>query len=756
MSEQTKHFYEFGAFRIDAEKRVLLREGKPVKLTPKVFDTLLVLVENSGSTLGKEELMKLLWPDSFVEESNLTENISNLREVLGEGPRENRYITTVPKVGYRFVANVRKFSDEETDVVVSERTRSRITIKESEDEAQQDLVSDASAAALQDESRTIETKLVKTEQALQPAKRASNEIKLRKSNLLWAAIAVVLGLIIFAVFELVIRRNSVPFEKIRLTKLTTTGKIITAAISPDGKNFAYVVADAGQESLWLKQVSTSSNSVQIVTPAETDYHGLTFSHDGSYIYCVRSGKFDPSVLSRVPTLGGTSIKLAEDVDSPPALSPDEKQMAYVRGYPDLQETALMVANIDGTGERKLAALKGPNIALVLNTGPSWSPDGKVIACPVRSIDATGEHQSILAIALEDGKTRPLTSRSWWQVGRVAWLADGKGLVLTAADQDSTLSQQVWYVSYPEGAARQMTNDLSNYRDASLTADSQTMIAVQTDRQANIWIAPDRDASRAAQITSSNYDGVNGLSWTPDGKIIYTTRVGNGQSLWLMEQDGSNQRELAASEGANRAPSVSADGRYIVFVSTRTGTQHIWRVDADGSHPKQLTNGPGENSASCSPDSRWVVYVSSVLGNASLWKNSIDGGEPVSLLDKISSRPAVSPDGKWIACLYREQSLAPYKLVVLPFEGGQPVKRFNEPVELGSICWATDERSLLYVRTLGGVSNIWSQSLDGSAPVQLTDFKQGRIFWFNLSPDGHQLAVARGVVISDVVMIGNVR
>ncbi|HKC65267.1 MAG TPA: DPP IV N-terminal domain-containing protein, partial [Pyrinomonadaceae bacterium] len=210
------------------------------------------------------------------------------------------------------------------------------------------------------------------------------------------------------------------------------------------------------------------------------------------------------------------------------------------------------------------------------------------------------------------------------------------------------------------------------------------------------------------------------------------------------------------ESINRAPSVTRDGRYVVFVSIRPGTQHIWRIDADGSHPKQLTNGPGENSPSCSPDGRFIIYVSSVLGNPTLWKLSIDGGEPVPLLDKISSRPVVSPDGKWIACLYREQAISPYKLSVLPFEGGQPVKIFNEPVELSAVHWTVDGRALLYARTQGGVSNIWSQPFDGGAPFQLTDFKQGRIFWFDLSPDGSQLAVARGSVISDVVMISNLK
>ena len=128
MNQQTKHFYEFGFFRLDPAKRVLSMDGKPLPLTAKVFDTLLVLVERRGQVVEKGELMKLLWPDSFVEEANLTQNVSLLRKLLKESPNDHRYIVTVPGRGYRFVAQVAESGDEETDLIVRERTRSQIVI----------------------------------------------------------------------------------------------------------------------------------------------------------------------------------------------------------------------------------------------------------------------------------------------------------------------------------------------------------------------------------------------------------------------------------------------------------------------------------------------------------------------------------------------------------------------------------------------------------------------------------------------------
>jgi pimeloyl-ACP methyl ester carboxylesterase/DNA-binding winged helix-turn-helix (wHTH) protein len=137
---QNKRFYVFGIFRIDVTERVLFNEKDPVPLTPKAFDLLLFLVENSGHVLDKEELMKQVWPDSFVEENNLAQNISTLRKVLGAGGA--KLIETVPKRGYRFSADVSETQDEPTEFVVREQTRSRIVIEEEIDEAEPPAVID--------------------------------------------------------------------------------------------------------------------------------------------------------------------------------------------------------------------------------------------------------------------------------------------------------------------------------------------------------------------------------------------------------------------------------------------------------------------------------------------------------------------------------------------------------------------------------------------------------------------------------------
>ena len=129
MATGPKILYEFGPFRVDPEKQVLLRENQPVAITPKTFETLLILVRHSREAVSKDDVMKELWPDSFVEEANLSQNIFMLRKALGESPEDRRYIVTLPGKGYRFVAEVREVAQNGGDVVIASRSRSQMVLR---------------------------------------------------------------------------------------------------------------------------------------------------------------------------------------------------------------------------------------------------------------------------------------------------------------------------------------------------------------------------------------------------------------------------------------------------------------------------------------------------------------------------------------------------------------------------------------------------------------------------------------------------
>src|SRR5437868_2387584 len=141
MSEQNTQLYEFVPFRLEPQKRLLFRGQEVIKLAPKSFDTLLALVERHGQVLEKEELMKRLWPDSYVEEGNLTLNISNLRKALGENPQQHQYIVTVPGRGYQFVARVKESAAASEELAAAELTATPIALAEDKQEVARGLTS---------------------------------------------------------------------------------------------------------------------------------------------------------------------------------------------------------------------------------------------------------------------------------------------------------------------------------------------------------------------------------------------------------------------------------------------------------------------------------------------------------------------------------------------------------------------------------------------------------------------------------------
>ena len=184
------------------------------------------------------------------------------------------------------------------------------------------------------------------------------------------------------------------------------------------------------------------------------------------------------------------------------------------------------------------------------------------------------------------------------------------------------------------------------------------------------------------------------------------------------------------------------------------------MDRDGSNPTQLTSGSGEDWASFSPDGRAVVYT--MIGGVdrfTLWQVSLAGGEPVRLTEKFAMQSAVSPDGKLIACGYRPDANAPWKLGVLPIVGGQPTQTFDIPQSVALpvvVRWTPDGRALTYIDTRSGVSNLWLQPITGGPPRQLSNWTSEQVFSFGWSRDGKRVAVSRGSRKDDIALIRDAR
>ncbi|HLE62515.1 MAG TPA: hypothetical protein VI750_05210, partial [Pyrinomonadaceae bacterium] len=322
------------------------------------------------------------------------------------------------------------------------------------------------------------------------------------------------------------------------------------------------------------------------------YRGLTFSRDGNYIYYVfHEANSRDGTLYRVPALGGSASELKKDVDSGISFSPDGTQFVFVRSNDPTGEDTLVVANSQNGAEQKLASRNFPEQFSIMAT-PAWSPDGSIITAVTQTADESGFYLKIGGIDPATRTEKPLSSRRWLEIDAIDWLPDGTGLV-TSAQEPTSAFYHLWFIDYPRGEARRITNDLNDYLTVSISADASMLLSIQRQTLTNIWLAKG-DMTRPVQLTSGAgmfFD----LSWTSDGKILYASDASGNADIWEMAGDGTNQQQLTAGAGRNYAPVASPDGRYIVFHSNRTGRWQLWRMDRDGSNQVQLTNRKEESN-----------------------------------------------------------------------------------------------------------------------------------------------------------------
>jgi len=544
-------------------------------------------------------------------------------------------------------------------------------------------------------------------------------------------------------------------QQLELIRVPITNNIKEAAISPDGKYVATIVDEAGGQSIVVKQMHTS-NYQQVVAPTGERYKGLSFSPDGDYIY-YQTQAGETGVLYRVPAHGGTTRRLTSNVDSPVTLSPDSGRLAFIRLEGEGKESSLIIANSDGSDEERLATLKEPQMFKLhgfYSSGPAWSPDGMVIACPAVNVEG-GSPNNLVVVNVGDGSVRQLNSQGWAVIEKVVWLADGSGLVMNANDRQPS-PFQLWLLSYPGGEARRITNDPNSYVALSATRDGQTLLTMKLNYSSTVWVVSPKEAHRATQIASSKYKGASGISWTARGEIVYSSSETGSSNIWMMQADGSGRKQLTFGDQPDIEPVASPDGRYIVFVGYRGGLPYLWRVGTDGTDLKRLTNGGQEDTPQITPDGQWVIYHSNEQRSA-LWKVSINGGNPVRLTNVLSTQPSISSDGRLITCFMKgEETDSPWRIAIIPVGGGEPTRTFDIPGTVNpmtpGLSWYANNSSVTYVSTVGGVSNIWSQPVSGGAPERLTDFVEGQIISFAWSPDAAQLACVRGGITQDLFLV----
>jgi Tol biopolymer transport system component len=287
------------------------------------------------------------------------------------------------------------------------------------------------------------------------------------------------------------------FQSIKLDVLTAHGLATSVAISPDGKYIAYAKDEDGKQSLWLRQTA-SAGDTQIVPTSQTKYDYLRFSRDGNFLYFVGSeGVGQPTSLFQITTLGRNQRKVITGVNSQISFSPDGTRLTFIRISE--ADNSIIIADEQGVNERILVTRKYPK---VYGDEVSWSPDGKLLAVPTLTRGATyAGGMAVVDIASGTETQIPLKEEKLLRISQIAWTNDGKGLVYTPYAADMGQRYQIRYAAYPSGNVQNVTNDLSSYEDFSMTADSQTMVAVQREYSMGIWLTAENDFSTSVGINS---------------------------------------------------------------------------------------------------------------------------------------------------------------------------------------------------------------------------------------------------------------
>jgi eukaryotic-like serine/threonine-protein kinase len=534
-------------------------------------------------------------------------------------------------------------------------------------------------------------------------------------------------------------------------QLTTTGTTVISAVSSDGKFFAHAERNQGRQGLLLSSVATSTDFE--VAPMETvEYLGLSFSPDNNYLYFTRREKTQVAgtpekpkeVLYRVPVMSNSRVRILEDVHSPITFSPAGDRFAFVRLNPAQREYSLMLADVSGANEQPLATRKNGDTLSV--SGAAWSPDGTMVVCAAGAWK-DGFKMKLIGFDVQTKTEQALGDKLWFSILQAAWQNDMSAIIVSARERETT-PHQLWRITYPAGAVERITTDLAEYEGVSLAGDK--VVTVKTIRSWGIWLTTFGHSLRSSKIASGT-GFIHGLTWTPEGRIVFTSMVNERLNLFRINPDGSNRFQLTSKAGDNYNPAASTDGRFLVFSSNRGGKFNIWRINADdGGGAKALTLTDGNFYPSVSSDNQWVAYDKQTDLTLSIWKVPLEGGESIKLIEGYRM-PAFSPDNQFIAGRYdRESGTA--DVAIFPAAGGEPTIQFKIPiVDWQRLKWI-DSRAFSFIDDTKGPSNIWSYDLNTGTSKQLTNFDSEQIYAYDWSTDFKQLVSQRGHKISDVMMI----
>jgi Tol biopolymer transport system component/DNA-binding winged helix-turn-helix (wHTH) protein len=602
---------------------MLLRDGVYLPLAPKAFDTLAVLIENNGRIVDKDELLRLVWPATFIEEATLAKTVSILRKALGEH-EGHHYIDTVPKRGYRFAVEVRV-----TDAPALDGHTPLPDV-----------------AAL-----TPAPALV----SLPVAPAAGSGLSVFRLRSPWLALALLAAVVpVYWLATQWSNSKGAAFSSKAIPLTSFPGRQNQAAFSPDGNQIAFVWdgPQGGVSHVYVKLIGSEA-LLQLTHAAGADSRPA-WSPDGRSIAFLRSTP-DSRAWYLTSALGGPERKLADVLPyfdlgngNSSYFSPDGKTLAIVDKAAPAEPSSIYMLPLDGSPRRKLTS---PPPSATGDYYPAFSPDGQRLAF-ARAVSFSATDLYVMPLA--GGAPTRLTFDGL-TIDGLAWTSDGREIVFSSRRGGSFNS--LWRIRAAGGTPARVSAFGEDVISPTVSRDGNRLAYTRQLDDMNIWNfsldAAGRVVSKTPLIASTFRD--SDPEFSPDGRrIVFTSGRNGGFGIWVSDSDGGGPRLLFdGGPYVTGSPRWSPDGRRIVF-DTRSrdpagfGNPSVWTVDSDGGEARRLTaSGPGGVAPSWSRDGAWIYFATTRSGNLQIWKMPSQGGQAVQVTRNGGFEGFETADGKFL-------------------------------------------------------------------------------------------------------------